>query len=205
MLFSCYLQIFHSFIGPLRCFVANLLVLICLGLFFISVLFESRFPSLVLISHLNSCSNFQWWLISHLNSCSNFQLLLISHLNSCSNFQWLHCPAWWSFLSSSFYMSTINNKWETRNFQWWPESQKEDPSIPPSGGNPPVGGTRLARTVLESERCVIEDQSFASWTRHLHLIFDLDDKTIFYLQICSLEHFLRAHKLLRVPRNWWRS
>ena len=174
MLFSCYLQIFHSFIGPLRCFVANLLVLICLGLFFISVLFESRFPSLVLISHLNSCSNFQW----------------------------LHCPAWWSFLSSSFYMSTINNKWETRNFQWWPESQKEDPSIPPSGGNPPVGGTRLARTVLESERCVIEDQSFASRTRHLHLIFDLDDKTIFYLQICSLGHFLRAHKLLRVPRNW---
>ena len=33
MLFSCYLQIFHSFIGHLRCFVANLLVLIFLGLF----------------------------------------------------------------------------------------------------------------------------------------------------------------------------
>ena len=30
---SCYLQIFHSFIGHLRCFVANLLVLIFLGLF----------------------------------------------------------------------------------------------------------------------------------------------------------------------------
>ena len=31
--FSCYLQIFHSFIGHLRCFVANLLVLIFLGIF----------------------------------------------------------------------------------------------------------------------------------------------------------------------------
>ena len=31
--FSCYLQIFHSFIGYLRCFVANFLVLIFLGLF----------------------------------------------------------------------------------------------------------------------------------------------------------------------------
>ena len=31
--FSCYLQIFHSFIGHLRCFVANFLVLIFLGLF----------------------------------------------------------------------------------------------------------------------------------------------------------------------------
>ena len=31
--FSCYLQIFHSFIGHLRYFVANLLVLIYLGLF----------------------------------------------------------------------------------------------------------------------------------------------------------------------------
>ena len=31
--FSCYLQIFHSFIGYLRCFIANLLVLIFLDLF----------------------------------------------------------------------------------------------------------------------------------------------------------------------------
>ena len=31
--FSCYLQIFHSFIGHLRCFVAIFLVLIFLGLF----------------------------------------------------------------------------------------------------------------------------------------------------------------------------
>ena len=30
---SCYLQFFHSFIGHLRCFVANFLVLIFLGLF----------------------------------------------------------------------------------------------------------------------------------------------------------------------------
>ena len=36
--FSCYLQIFHSFIGNLRCFVANILVLIFLA-FFVSVLF----------------------------------------------------------------------------------------------------------------------------------------------------------------------
>ena len=33
--FSCYLQIFHSFIGYLRCFVANFLVLIFLALFYL--------------------------------------------------------------------------------------------------------------------------------------------------------------------------
>ena len=31
--FSCYLHIFHSFSGHLRCFIANFLVLIFLGLF----------------------------------------------------------------------------------------------------------------------------------------------------------------------------
>ena len=41
--FSCYLQIFHSFIGYLRCFVANFLVLKILGFFFVSVLFKSFF------------------------------------------------------------------------------------------------------------------------------------------------------------------
>ena len=40
--FSCYLQIFHSFIGHLRCFVANLLVLIFLNLF-LYLCFFNRF------------------------------------------------------------------------------------------------------------------------------------------------------------------
>ena len=40
---SCYLQIFHSFIGHLRCFVANSLVLIFLGLFCICAILIAFF------------------------------------------------------------------------------------------------------------------------------------------------------------------
>ena len=56
MLFSGYLQIFHSFIGHLRCFVANFLVLIFLGLFCIcAILIAFSISAHLLLKKIKSC------------------------------------------------------------------------------------------------------------------------------------------------------